>query len=179
MEANNETITTLHDLLDYEARKFCSAEALLNNSLNGWTEKANSLKLKSVLQKYHQMVEDHIKKLNSFFIDENISSVCLHHRVMEAFVLETNNQMMACSDLEVRDACLLACIQAINHYKISTYGTAATFANALGNEKAALLFHEAEINEKQVDDRLSQLAIHEINSKAKAPIVIQNAPLRT
>ena len=95
---------------------------------------------------------------------------------MEAFVLETNDQMMACSDLEVRDACLLACIQAINHYKISTYGTAATFANALGNEKAALLFHEAEINEKQVDDRLSQLAIHEINSKAKAPIVIQNAP---
>jgi ferritin-like metal-binding protein YciE len=176
MEDNNKTITTLHDLLDYEARKFCSAEALLNNSLNVWKEKANSLKFKSVLQKYHLMVEDHIKKINDFFIDENISSVCLHNRVMEAFVLETNEQIMACTDLEVMDACLLACIQSINHYKISTYGTAATFANAIGNEKAALLFHEAEVNEKQVDDRLSQLAIHEINSKANAPIALKNAP---
>jgi hypothetical protein len=32
--------------------------------------------------------------------------------------------------------------------------------------------HEAEVNEKQIDDRLSQLAEHEINIKAKAPIAL-------
>ena len=57
-----------------------------------------------------------------------------------------------------------------NHFKISTYGTAAAFANALNMEKQASVFHEAEVNEKQIDDRLSQLAEHEINIKAKAPI---------
>ena len=39
-------------------------------------------------------------------------------------------------------------------------------------EKFAGVFHEAEVNEKQIDDRLSQLAEHEINFKAKAPIVL-------
>ena len=37
-------------------------------------------------------------------------------------------------------------------------------------EDHAAIFHKAEINEKQIDDRLSQLAEHEINIKAKAPI---------
>ena len=72
-----------------------------------------------------------------------------------------------CTDAEVKDACLLACIQAINHFKISMYGTAAAFANALDMEKQAAIFHEAEVNEKQIDDRLSQLAEHEINIRAK------------
>ena len=39
-------------------------------------------------------------------------------------------------------------------------------------ENQAVIFHEAEINEKQIDDRLSQLAEFEINVKAKAPIVL-------
>ncbi|WP_369127538.1 DUF892 family protein [Terrimonas pollutisoli] len=43
-------------------------------------------------------------------------------------------------------------MQAINHYKISIYGTAAAFTKALGNDKAATLFHEAEVNEKKIDE---------------------------
>jgi len=42
----------------------------------------------------------------------------------------------------------------------------------LGMEKYAAVFHESEINEKQIDDRLTQLAEHEINIKAKAPIIL-------
>ena len=38
--------------------------------------------------------------------------------------------------------------------------------------KAASVFHEMEINEKHIDDRLSQLAEFEINRKARTPIVI-------
>jgi len=39
-------------------------------------------------------------------------------------------------------------------------------------EKSGIVFHEAEINEKQIDDRLSQLAEHEINVEAKSPLVL-------
>ena len=92
---------------------------------------------------------------------------------MRAFIEEVEEKLSNCSDSEVKDACLLASIQAINHFKISTYGTAAAFANALGMEKQAAIFHEVEVNEKQIDDRLSQLAEHEINIKAKTPILLQ------
>jgi ferritin-like metal-binding protein YciE len=172
MTDNSQPITTLHDLLDDDARKFTSAEIQLKNSLTQWIEKAGSLKLKTVLQKYQQLVLEHVRKMEDFIEAEEIKSLSLINRVMQAFIKETDEKLSNCTDAEVKDACLLACIQAINHYKISIYGTAAAFANTLGMEKYAAVFHESEINEKQIDDRLTQLAEHEINIKAKAPIIL-------
>ena len=172
MAVNNPTITTLHNLLQYDTSKFASAEIQLQTSLPQWINNAGSLQLKTVLQKYLDFVQQHAKKIEEFLEEEKISSLGLINRVMQAFIEEANERLSNCTDAEVKDACLLASIQVINHFKISTYGTAAAFSNALGMEKAAAVFHEAEINEKQIDDRLSQLAQHEINIKAKAPIVL-------
>jgi ferritin-like metal-binding protein YciE len=172
MKENTPSISNLHNLLDYDARKFAIAEIQLKSNLPEWINKADSLKLKTVLQKYLDLVKEHIQKMDAFFEEENISSLSLTNRVMHAFIEETAERLSGCADAEVRDACLLACIQAINHFKISAYGTAAAFANALGMEKQASIFHEAEINEKQIDDRLSQLAEHEVNTRAKAPVVL-------
>ena len=172
MEANTQPIATLHNLLDYDARKFTSAEVQLKNKLPEWINKAGSIKLKTVLQKYLLYVEEHIKKLEIFFEEENITSLSLTNRVMQAFIEDTEERLSVCSDIEIKDACLLASIQAINHLKISTYGTAAAFAKVVGTEQQAAVFHEAEVNEKQIDDRLTQLAEHEININARTPIVL-------
>lgn len=165
-------ITTLQQLFDYDTSKFTSSEIHLKSSLVEWIEKARSLQLKNALQKYLDFVQQHIQKLEDFYEEEKISSPRVGHRVMQAFIEETAEKLSNCSDAGVKDACLLACIQAISHFKISAYGTAAAFAKALGMEKQAAIFHEAEINEKQIDDRLSQLAEYEINNKAKTPIVL-------
>ncbi len=172
MTENNQTITTLQNLLDYDASKFISAEIQLKKSLPEWIKKAGSLKLKTVLHKYLDFIEQHVQKMEGFFEEENINSISLTNGVMKAYIEEANEKISICTDAEVKDACLLASIQAINHFKISTYGTAAAFAHALGMEKHGAIFHEAEVNEKQIDDRLSQLAEHEINIHARTPIVL-------
>lgn len=172
MLTDNPTITTLHHLLYYDASKFTSAEIQLSKSLPKWINKAGSLKLKTVLQKYLDFITQHVQKMEAFFEEEKINSLNVNNRIMQAFVEETDDKLANCTDAEVRDACLLACIQSINHFKISTYGTAAAFANALGMQKQAAIFHEAEIKEKQIDDRLSQLAELEVNNKAKTPIAL-------
>lgn len=168
----NQTITTLHDLLDFDARRFISAEIQLKNSLQEWINKTGSVKLKTVLHKYLDFVNQHVQKIESFLEEEKISSLSLTNRVMHAFIEEADEKLSNCTDAEVKDACLVACVQAINHYKISSYGTAAAFAIALGMEKAATVFHEAEINEKHIDDRLSQLAEYEVNTRARTPILL-------
>ncbi|MBZ5856553.1 YciE/YciF ferroxidase family protein [Flavihumibacter profundi] len=172
MANNSSTITNLHNLLDYDAQSFIAAEVALKNSLPEWINWAGSLQLKAVLQKYLGFVEQHIVKMQDFFDEEEISTLSLKNKIMQAFIEETGEKISLCADIEVKDACLLACIQAINHFKISTYGTAAAFARALGKEKSASIFHEIEVNEKQIDDRLSQLAEFEINTKAKSPIYL-------
>jgi ferritin-like metal-binding protein YciE len=174
MSINNRPLTTLHNLLDYDASMFTSAEIHLRNVLPGWISKASSLMLKTVLQKYLDFTEQHVQKMEVFFEQEDINALQLHNRIMQAYIDETNEKLAACSDPEVTDACLLAAVQSINHYKISIYGTAAAFARALEMDKHAALFYEAEGNEKQIDSRLSQLAEFEINKKAKTPIVLNN-----
>jgi ferritin-like metal-binding protein YciE len=172
MAQQNNTISSLHQLLDYDAQKFTSAEVQLKNSLQEWISKAGSLKLKIVLQKYLDFVQQHIQKLEGFYEAEEIVSLSFTNRVIHAFIEETEEKLSNCSDTEIKDACLLACIQVINHFKISMYGTAAAFANTLGMEEQAAVFHEAEVKEKQIDDRLTQLAEHEINVNAKTTIVL-------
>ncbi len=173
MENNNPTITNLQNLLDDDARKFTSAEILLINSLPQWIKLADSLQLKTVLKKYFDVLQEHVKKMESFIEAEKITSLSATNRVMHAFIEEINEKLSNCTDPEIKDACLLSGIQAINHFKISMYGTAAAFANTLGMENQAALFHEAESGEKQIDDRLTQLAEYEINNRARNPILLK------
>lgn len=172
MKQELTTITTLHNLLDHEASKFSSAEIQLNNVLPQWISKASSVKLKTVLQKYRDDIGEHLNNLEGFVSSERLTSLSLINHIMSAYIQDTNEKLLLCADAEVTDACLLASVQMINHFKISAYGTSAAFANALGMESAAIFFHKAEVHEKQIDDRLTQLAEYEINSRAKSPIVL-------
>ena len=75
MSENNLTITTLHDLLDFEGRKFISAEIQLKKVLPQWINIAGSIKLKNVLQKYMDFVEQHIENMQDFYEEEHINSL--------------------------------------------------------------------------------------------------------
>ena len=162
-------LENLQNLLDYEACKFHVAEIRLNYALTKWIEQSQSIKLKAVLEKYHKTIEEHSQKLENFIQEEGLTSECVDNRVMQAFIDDIGEKLSFCSEQNLKEAALLAGIQGINHYKISAYGTATAFSNALNMSKYAGIFHEIEINEKQIDDRLSQLAEFEINAKAKAP----------
>ncbi len=170
MTQNNLSIVTLNDLLDFDGRKFISAEIQLKKILPQWINQASAVKLKNVLQKYLDFVEQHIKNMETFYEEEHVNSLSLHNKIMEGYIEETEDKLHTCMDSAIKDACLLAGIQSINHFKISIYGTAAAFADLLSLEKSSVVFHQASVNEKQIDDRLTQLAQFEINSKAKAPI---------
>lgn len=172
MTDNKSSMSNLRHLLDHDAQKFISAEVQLKNSLNEWINTATSVQLKNVLQRYLDFVLEHLHKMDLFVEEELINAISMNNKVMQALIEDANEKLAHCGDAEVKDACLLAAVQIINHNKISMYGTAAAFARSLGMEEQAAVFHEAEVNEKQIDDRLSQLAEHEINIKARAPIVL-------
>ena len=55
-------LTTLHDLIDFDARKLNGAERQLENILPDWISKASSLSLKNVLQQYLDFVKDNIQR---------------------------------------------------------------------------------------------------------------------
>lgn len=174
MTENYQHINTLTDLLEIKVRNFVVSENELKHQVKQWIEIASSVKLKAILIKYEEFIQLHIGTLETFNKEFNITSVGLINKIMGVLIDDTNYLLSICMDDVVKDATLLSCIQTINHYKISYYGTLAAFAANVDLEKYKNLFFEAEVNERKIDDRLTQLAEYEINLKAKMPFVIEN-----
>jgi ferritin-like metal-binding protein YciE len=169
-----QKITTLPDILDYNVRKIASAESQLKSILPNWVNAASSLTLKNALNKYLRLVEHHNQKLHDFLNEEKIDHLNGVNIVMQGFVKEAIEKINNCGDTEGRDASLLESIRAINRYKLNMYGTAAAFSKTLG--KSAMFFREAELHEREINNKLSQLAQHKIHNKLKAPAKLSGKP---
>ena len=65
----------------------------------------------------------------------------------------------------VRDAALIMAAQRVEHLEIASYGTAATYAGLLGEEKAAKLLETTLKEEEETDQQLTVVA-SAINPKA-------------
>lgn len=66
----------------------------------------------------------------------------------------------------VRDAALLAAIQRISHYGIASYGTAAAYADAVGEKRAAKILAKSLREKKEADEEMTGMAEKEINPNA-------------
>jgi ferritin-like metal-binding protein YciE len=70
------------------------------------------------------------------------------------------------ADEEVKDAGLIAAAQRVEHYEMAGYGTARTYAELLGDREGAKLLRTTLEEEKQTDQKLSELANSAINVAA-------------
>ncbi|MGH8239482.1 MAG: DUF892 family protein, partial [Steroidobacteraceae bacterium] len=77
--------------------------------------------------------------------------------VMRALVNEASRIAETCSS-NVRDVVLVAALQQMVHYLITSYGTIAAHAKALGLTEQAALFHGYAESDRQFDLDLSSLA---------------------
>jgi ferritin-like metal-binding protein YciE len=66
----------------------------------------------------------------------------------------------------VREAGIVACAQAVEHYEMARYGTIVAWAKAVGAGDGARLMQETLEEEKKADTTLIQLARREINQQA-------------
>jgi ferritin-like metal-binding protein YciE len=169
MEANL-SINNLQDLLDLNTSQFSSAEIELKRKLLEWANNASSIQLKMIMKKYISFTSQHLQRMDLFLEQEKILSVNRDNPIMLAYIKLIDEKLMICKNPEIKDACILAGIQAICHFKISSYGTAAAYAKLLGLANFAQIFFESEVNEKHVDDELTQLAMYEINTLAMTPL---------
>jgi ferritin-like metal-binding protein YciE len=64
------------------------------------------------------------------------------------------------------DAGIISAGQKVEHYEIATYGTLRTFATILNEEEAASLLEETLNEEKEADEKLTELAESSINIRA-------------
>jgi ferritin-like metal-binding protein YciE len=77
---------------------------------------------------------------------------------MRGLVAEGSEMMNATGDHDVRDAAIIAAAQRVEHYEMAGYGTARALAEHLGHRAAVGLLQETLDEEKQADEKLTEIA---------------------
>ena len=69
-------------------------------------------------------------------------------------------------DDATRDALMIAAAQKCEHYEIASYGTLRVWANLLDKTEVATLFEDTLEEEKEADQKLTQIAESFVNQQA-------------
>ena len=181
-----KTIDTLHELLKHELKDLYSAEAQIIDALPALIENASDKRLKNALKqhldvtvkqkarldKVQEMLSDEKntqqEEKKGFFANLFKSKEGEEHcKAMEGLVKEGKTLLSEDMTPEVMDAGIIAACQKIEHYEISSYGTAKAYALQLKMNKIAGLLEETLKQEYFADDNLTKLAVGDVNLRAE------------
>ncbi|OZC02118.1 ferritin-like domain-containing protein [Rubricoccus marinus] len=159
-------ITDLRGLFLHGLKDLYYAEKQSKKTIASMAEKASNSDLKQQLEAHASHSDTHIQRLDKVFemIGEKAEGVTCE--AMDGILKESKHLMEEVEDAETRDAAIVFCAQAIDHYEITRYGSLATFAERLGHEDASNLLGETLGEEEEADERLTLLAKDTLNKAA-------------
>jgi ferritin-like metal-binding protein YciE len=155
-------VEQIQDLYDAEQR--------LTRALPKMAEAAHNPALKSAFQEHLRQTESQVSRLEQIFQMLGTSAESKTCEAMKGLIEEGSDVISASGDPDVKDAALIAAGQRVEHYEISGYGTARTFAQRLGRSDAARLLQETLDEEAATDKKLTSLAEQIVNPRAAAKV---------
>jgi ferritin-like metal-binding protein YciE len=160
--------TALKELYVDELRDIYSAENQLTKALPKMAKAAMSDDLRSGFEEHLEQTKGHVKRLEEIFENLGEKPTGKKCKGMEGLI-EEGKEMIEEDELEgeALDAGLISAAQRVEHYEIAAYGCVRTYANLLGESDAAELLEETLKEEKETDQKLTELA-EEINVEANA-----------
>ena len=151
-------LNTIEDLLLHELKDLFSAENQLVKALPKMAKAATNPDLKAGFEEHLEQTQGHVERLEE--IAEIIGKKLTGHKckAMEGLVEEGSELISEDAEDSVRDAGLIGAAQRVEHYEIAGYGTARALAQKLGHEDIAELLEQTLDEEKETDEKLTELA---------------------
>lgn len=160
-------VEDLRDLLIDELKDLYSAETQLTKALPKVAKHASDAQLKKAIEHHLQETEGHVERLEQIFEKLGQKPSGKTCEGMKGLITEAGERMKEGGEDAALDAGLIADAQRVEHYEISAYGSARTFANLLGEKEMVRLLEETLKEEKAADAKLTSIA-ESINVEAKA-----------
>jgi ferritin-like metal-binding protein YciE len=128
---------------------------------------ATSDELRVGFEEHLEQTKGHVDRLERIFKGLGEKPTGKKCKGMEGLV-EEGDEMIKDDELEgeALDAGLISAAQRVEHYEIAAYGCVRTYANLLGESDAAKLLEQTLKEEKETDQKLSELA-EKINVEAE------------
>jgi ferritin-like metal-binding protein YciE len=163
-------ISSLRELYVDHLKDMYSAENQITKALPKVIKNVTSPELKKGLENHLKETLHQVERLEQIFKALGNGPRGKKCAGMEGLLAEGDEVMtekMASPDL--MDAALIAACQKVEHYEISAYGTARSFAELLGEKEAVGLLTQTLEEEKAADKKLSQVGMGYVN-----PQMLQN-----
>jgi ferritin-like metal-binding protein YciE len=159
-------LDTLQKLYVEELRDLYNAENQLLKALPKMAKAASSEELKNAFEKHLEQTETHVERLEDIFqaLDQNPKGKICHG--MKGLVEEGSEILKEEGEPSVLDAGIIVAAQKVEHYEIASYGSVRTFAELLGQKKAAELLHTTLDEESEANELLNGLAESIVNPEA-------------
>jgi ferritin-like metal-binding protein YciE len=156
---------TLKELYVEELKDIYSAETQLVKALPKMAEAATSEELSKGFQDHLEQTKGHVRRLEQIFDQLGEKPTGKKCKGMEGLVEEGKEMIDDEFEGETLDSGLISAAQRVEHYEIAAYGTVRAFAEILGQDQAVQLLEQTLQEEKDTDQKLTDLA-SEINVQA-------------
>ena len=165
---STDNMEGLQSLYIQDLRELYSAESQIVQALPIMMASATRPELKQGFEMHLKQSKTQAQRLEKIFESLGESPYGMMSKGMFALIGEGQTLIKTKAPGAVLDAGLIAAAQHVEHYEIASYGTVATWAKLLGRTDDAELLAQSLEEEKQTDEKLTQLAETLVNAEAAA-----------
>jgi ferritin-like metal-binding protein YciE len=158
---------TLNDLFVDQIKDLYSAENQLVKALPKMAKAASNEDLAAGFEQHLEQTREQVTRLEKICQALGVTPKGKKCVAMEGLIEEGKELLEEDAAERVLDAGLIAAAQKVEHYEIAAYGTVRTWAEQLGMDDAVELLQQTLDEEKQTDDKLTELAKSTINEEAE------------
>jgi ferritin-like metal-binding protein YciE len=162
-------INSLRDLYIDQLRDLYDAENQLVKALPKMAEACASDELREGFEEHLEQTRGHVQRLEQIFERLGEKPKGKKCKGMEGLVKEGSETLDEDMQEDTKDAGIIAAAQRVEHYEIAVYGTVRTWADLLGRDDDAGLLEQTLEEEKETDQKLTQLA-ENINVQAEEEV---------
>jgi ferritin-like metal-binding protein YciE len=141
-----------------ELKDLYSAEGQLVRALPKMVKATTSPDLRAGFEEHLGQTKEHVARLEKVFKALGESPKGKKCKGMEGLIKEGIAMIEEGLATEELDAGLISAAQRVEHYEIAGYGCVSTYAKLLGEDEAASLLRLTLEEEKETDEKLTQLA---------------------
>ena len=170
---------TLRDLYAVELHDLMNGEKQIVAELPIMASRATSARLQRVLEDHHAETTVQIERLRLLLEQLNEAPRAVPSGAVAALIEDARRRLDDTERGETLDAALIAAAQRIEHYEIASYGTARSYAEALGDYDAVRILQQTLDEEGHTDHALTKLAERGINQAAGDDLLEESTRYRS
>ena len=161
-------MNSLDDLFLHFLQDVFYAERQLAKALPKMAKNAQAPALKAAFTAHYEETVQHVERLEQVFGLIKKPARAVPCEAIKGLIEEGDDVVSDSQPGPVRDAGLIACAQAVEHYEMARYGALIAWATANGQSDVVALLRQTLDEEKTANKMLNDLAIKQVNKSASA-----------